>query len=475
MSKSASHVAYVDGVRGVAALLVYVFHFTFRVYNTNLTYGVDPAEASTKDMGRANPQSTFDLIRLPIIRLLYSGAPMVSLFFVISGYSLAHRPLSIIRSSPSPGRDPTLLRHLAGSALRRPVRLFAPCVLSSVMVFIMVRLRIYEAVRPIAESTKYFPVLPHETHVALQPSIFAQIADWWRCMSDLLHNAFGDNFFGGNFDYDVHLWTIPVEFRSSMSLFLALLVSSCLSVGGRFLWWAVLILWSIDGGKWEMILFYAGAALSEMDLMRTERSSPGPKEDDDGYQAEAGGWADGDDPICGLLGLGTGEKAHDMVVSAQRHALAFMVMLIGLFLLSYPEELAGISPGYGLISHLTPKSFGQAFRFWHVCGAVLFTYALSTSKLMQRPFTTAFAQYLGQISYGMYLMHGPVTHSIGYAILGACWDIFGEERGSGFEVGFGVGLLLTTLAVMWAGHVWSRVVDARCVRLARWMIEKLFV
>jgi hypothetical protein len=37
------------------------------------------------------------LFQLPIFRLFYSGPPMVAIFFVISGFALSLKPLSLIR------------------------------------------------------------------------------------------------------------------------------------------------------------------------------------------------------------------------------------------------------------------------------------------------------------------------------------------------------------------------------------------
>ena len=81
--------AYLDGMRGLAAFAVFLCHLSYGTWDTGHVYGAgEPGEKSA---------NTY-LLQLPIIRLFYSGPPMVAIFFVISGYALSYKPLKQMRN-----------------------------------------------------------------------------------------------------------------------------------------------------------------------------------------------------------------------------------------------------------------------------------------------------------------------------------------------------------------------------------------
>jgi peptidoglycan/LPS O-acetylase OafA/YrhL len=105
---------WLDGLRGVAAVIVAWFHFTvgemkipYRGFND------EPAEQNRH------------IIQLPPFRILYAGKAMVTLFFVISGYSV---PLAIIRRR-SQNNNADCYRKLTSSVIRRGFRLYLPIIL----------------------------------------------------------------------------------------------------------------------------------------------------------------------------------------------------------------------------------------------------------------------------------------------------------------------------------------------------------
>ena len=79
-----SPTSYLNGVRGIAALLVYIFH-AFGVW-----YPLVPA-------WRATATQT-NILQLPFIRTVFvSGGAAVSVFFTLSGYVLTHKSLYYMR------------------------------------------------------------------------------------------------------------------------------------------------------------------------------------------------------------------------------------------------------------------------------------------------------------------------------------------------------------------------------------------
>lgn len=62
------------------------------------------------------------MLQLPIVRIFYSGRGMVTTFFIISGYVLSYKALSLTHS----GRYAALLDSLSSSVVRRGMWLFIP-------------------------------------------------------------------------------------------------------------------------------------------------------------------------------------------------------------------------------------------------------------------------------------------------------------------------------------------------------------
>ncbi|KAA8573717.1 hypothetical protein EYC84_005286 [Monilinia fructicola] len=80
--------SYLDGLRGVASLLVFFCHFT----EENIPFMVPSYGLPIDD---PVPSS---FMQLPFFRVLYSGRPMVHIFFVISGFVLSLKPLKLARA-----------------------------------------------------------------------------------------------------------------------------------------------------------------------------------------------------------------------------------------------------------------------------------------------------------------------------------------------------------------------------------------
>jgi hypothetical protein len=72
--------SYLDGLRGVAALIVFIDHFTIHCFeNMKFGYGSSPENNHS--------------IQLPILKLVYSGRASVGVFFVVIGFVLSYKPL----------------------------------------------------------------------------------------------------------------------------------------------------------------------------------------------------------------------------------------------------------------------------------------------------------------------------------------------------------------------------------------------
>ena len=109
---------YLDGVRGLASVVVFIFHWTHIQFpGVNSGY-VDGIHSS--------------IWQLPFIRLIYSGAAMVSIFFAVSGFVLTHRFIQKMHRGDLNSLYPTL----TSLTFRRAVRLFLPALASCVLAFL---------------------------------------------------------------------------------------------------------------------------------------------------------------------------------------------------------------------------------------------------------------------------------------------------------------------------------------------------
>jgi hypothetical protein len=106
--------SYLDGLRGMAALIVYINHLVVDWFPSLRTaYG--------------SYDQNYHVLQLPILRIFFSGRGMVAVFFVISGYVLSIKSLRLMRQL----QLSDLLDSLASSTFRRGIRLFLPTTAST--------------------------------------------------------------------------------------------------------------------------------------------------------------------------------------------------------------------------------------------------------------------------------------------------------------------------------------------------------
>jgi hypothetical protein len=132
------------------------------------------------------------------------------------------------------------------------------------------------------------------------------------------------------------------------------------------------------------------------------------------------------------------------------------------------------SPSLAVGTAGIPSTFSQAVQ--------------AAQPLLQRPFTTAFAQYLGQISYSLYLAHNSVNHIVGTRWLNPAHDQWQAAQQKARDLGGGGqarmddmllgerkaylqqaawGIFINTLVLFWISDVFWRAVDARALKVTR--------
>ena len=120
-----------------------------------------------------------DFLKLPIVRLLYQGSPAVAIFFVISGYVLSYRPLSLARAGNFEGSFKTL----SSMTFRRFFRLYLPTIIATLITAFLARLGVFEL-------TKNFNVSIHAVVTERHPPHFkttlGQFKHWLKSTFELV-------------------------------------------------------------------------------------------------------------------------------------------------------------------------------------------------------------------------------------------------------------------------------------------------
>ncbi|EXJ81691.1 hypothetical protein A1O1_07756 [Capronia coronata CBS 617.96] len=361
--------AYLDALRGWAALSVFRYHCF-----ANKTW----------------------LLEQPVIRMVLNGRAMVDIFFVISGYVLSYRLLKMMRN-----QQPAMLRALASSTFRRWFRLYASCGVASFV-------------------TAYMTYLGWCLPGHRKPTIWLQLHDWmWDFIGS--SNPLGDIkgwWYPGVFrtHYLDQMWTIPVEFRGSMLLFWFCAAAAFLSMRGRRTFAMVVIglcyWWGIVYGA----LFIFGMLIADVSFDRhPERLQriklPQQQQEGDGLEPKPRrqsipakiGWVLLTIVACFILGQPPdGHWEYAWAWPTLSHAVPYW----------YPIEL------------------GE--HFWLSIGSTLLVFCLDNCRMLQIPFELSFSQYLGDLSFGIYAMHNTILWVLYMPIVQPwCYRHFGDGYWSG--------------------------------------------
>ncbi len=337
-----------DGLRGVAALSVVVYHFVC-AFVPSVT---DPGATALNGPGEV------------VLRFLFSGSFAVAIFFVLSGF--------VIANSAAGRRQPFLV-----SASIRYLRLALPAAASVLLAWLLLR-AMPDAVRQLD---------------AISPS-------WWfkwtyqdpiPGLPTALRDGLLDNFLTGGSQFNNVLWTMRIELIGSLLLYAIFAVSR-----GRA---RILVL--VGAGALLIVLqrhhygaFILGALLREA-------------------------WAAGKLPS----------------LPAGRLFWAGLVLGSGASLIS----LQGGAP------------FQKAETLIEGLAATAVVFELLACDRLKSVFGSAVPQFLGRISFGLYLVHVPILYTlvatgvVGFAALGP----------AALSLWFVVFLAISLLA----GLVFTRLVD----------------
>lgn len=244
-------------------------------------------------------------------------------------------------------------------------------------------------------------------------------------------------------EYDPHTWTIPMEFRSSIVLFVVLLASTGLKSRWQFGLFLIVTLYSLVCTRWEVASFTGGAIVARLHLAASEKQR--------------------------LLPIRTASSPTSIRLwKWPLGVLNILGLTISLFILSFPDEQAGKTPGYRFLNRMTLSTYQKDPReFWNPLAAIMILWFVEQVVFVRRFLSSEVPQYLGKISYGFYLVHGPLLHSVGFALQPRIWEVVGGDTAFRWCGGLFLGwILMLTLSIA-VGHLFWLFVDAPLVRATR--------
>lgn len=309
-------------------------------------------------------------------------------------------------------------------------------------------------------------------HLHAQKSFFLQIHYWLNDLTTGINPFTVDKYRSDNMiglRYEVVMWTIPYEYRGSIVIFAILLTLAKARPLSRFLIILSLVLYTIVVGQWDMFLFISGALCCEIHQYMNQMK-----------------------PIsiptsATLPGAELNEKATHTrrVGTIARNIMSVWAVFCLLYVITIPDLHFGVGdiPLYGKISSIMPDSWNNhpgTGRFCTCVTAVLLVLVLGQSQLFKRALSSRFPQYLGDISFAIYIIHFSLIKTMGLPLLNAiraCRSSISPQvpvdSGLGGWIVLFVYSLIALPTLFWLGDLTERYIDKKSVALARWAETKL--
>lgn len=269
--------------------------------------------------------------------------------------------------------------------------------------------------------------------------------------------------------YDPNLWTLPLEFSSSMVVFLFLMAGARLRNRVRIALAFLLIVYLEYNFDFVAILMFLSGMLICDVHFEVDKWFAKPE---GGRQTSVlptrGPWA--------RVRTSIGSRALIRVQNSciVQRVLPLSAFVLALWLLSAPEAYRGLHESWGFVtlSAWAPAWYGD--HILYPLGAILLVLVVDYTPFLQSLFTNRFSQYMGRISYSLYLIHGPLLWSVGLKLAHyTIENITGGDTNEKYFFGMMLAFAMWWPMAIYLADLTVRHVDDNCVWLARWAYEKL--
>ncbi|MEK4196131.1 acyltransferase [Paenibacillus sp. FSL L8-0323] len=375
---------YVDGFRGLAAVVVVLNHFFLAFY---------PALIN----GDKNQVHTINSLELIIakspLNLLYNGDFAICVFFILSGYVLSYK-YSVTGN----------IKVLTESAVKRYIRLLVPVFASVIFSYIFIRYSLYfnQEAGNLSLSTWW-------------------LATFWNfdvSFFDVVKNAFFGVFFKSDSKYNPALWTMTYELYGSFLVFgFAALFGK---LKKRYLLYiiAVVLLY-----KTYYLGFILGLILSDLNVS--------------GY-------------------------INNYFIRKSLFKVSFLV--VGLYFASYPSAATVENSMYIYIESSDPFTI----MTYHTFGAFLIMLVLLNSVKLQKMLSLKPFEFIGRISFSMYLLHLILIGSLSSYIFILLIDHVS------YSVAVMISFVSTVPILLILSHFMYKYVDKQGIKLANSIYNRFF-
>jgi peptidoglycan/LPS O-acetylase OafA/YrhL len=369
------------------------------------------------------------------------GHIAVAVFFVISGHVLSAKPLALIAA----GELVKLEDNLASALFRRWLRLFIPALCTTFLYMTSWHLFGIWTAYPEHQSNYHDEVLEWYWDIKNFSFIFRGGDKFWTI-------------------YNFHLWSIALEFRGSIVIFTTLLAFSRCRRNARLLCEVGLIyyfLYIVEGSLYAF--FVSGMLIGDLELLARNDDLP---------------------------------KFFSKYLAPYKRGIFYTLFVVGMYLSGVPSfnpnfDFLQSSPGWYWLSLLKPRSVMEADHKWfYLFWASAFLVAsIPRISWLKAFFEMRFNQYLGRISYALYLVHGPVLWTLGdrlYLAAGFAresnveglvdWiNIWPLPKGGplGLEPAFLILHVILLPFTLWVAEVVTKLFDKPSIRFAQWAYRKV--
>lgn len=152
----------------------------------------------------------------------------------------------------------------------------------------------------------------------------------------------------------------------------------------------------------------------------------------------------------------------------------YLLFALSVFLLAFPTKDGEHTFGYVFLCKLFPKRTGpftirQGMQSY---GAILMMPTLLFLPRIQRWFSSPVCQYLGKISFSLYMVHGFVLKALGHRLVLSSW-MWVENVGGGDSMRFFVNVFTWGVVIIpvtvWLSDIYMRAWEVPCTNFVRWL------
>lgn len=464
--------SYLNGLRGITAIKVFTFHYTMAFSNS----GFQPWGTDTRHMY---------ILELPIIRYFYSGFT-AHVFFGIAGYLTTLRLFKLIDKHDQASQAKVLV-NISGALFRRAMRLYLPTLIITMITAHYIYFGYYETNRPyLLDHAQLFPGDWNEPKPEQFATYYEQMCFWATEMFDLT-NIFAP---GAVYpSHDQHLWSILAEMKGSLFLYMILIATAQCRVYVRLAVMCLMTYMYFLWNHWEIWVYILGAIVAQIDLLLTER-------EDRKNQLLPSGVPDRFPPSPPRSPAPDEMKRQDQYPWTQyfrpstimpttgRAWLRILGFLVAFYFLSYPiHGSRDYAPGYVWLNQIIPEWMDRKDKFYPNIGTAMLLLLLARSDPHTSKWrwilNTNVAQYLGKISFALYLVHGPILHAFGYMLPQRIWWMMGIQGVDATDAVWSavvfVGWAFSLAVSLCVADVWTREVESRCVKAVKKLEDICFV